>query len=449
MNFTVIAGILIALAAEVDPELARAAGSGFDPAACILWTVALVASAPAAGLAVAALVRPETLRDASERARALRVVRVGGFVSQAWLLAAFALATYWVRWPLLVEGTLRLHGWVLVGTLARLAPFLAMLLLSWFPAWRVDRSLRPGAWSLREYVEFQTRQNVLLPLAPVLAFVTLDDLLRASPWGRMLEDTGLEALLMIALAAAGFVYSAEALRRIWKTRRLPEGPLRERLEALETRAGIFSRDLLVWDTLGGHLPNACVAGATARRRYVMITDALTEILSPEEIEAVFAHELGHVKGRHVAWYALLTVSLFAGLAAAGSLPAAQAMSARPMGGLLSPAGFLFALVAALYWGLGFAFVSRRMELEADLYAASLCGTAAFVGALERISFYSGRPRDAGSWRHFSAARRTGFLIACEADPSFRERFQRRMKLLRFGLAALAVAAAAAAAMLLL
>ena len=105
-------------------------------------------------------------------------------------------------------------------------------------------------------------------------------------------------------------------------------------------------------------------------------------------------------------------------------------------------------VAALCWGAGFSFVSRRMELEADLYAATMSGTGPFVSALERISFHGGQPRDASSWRHFSIARRTGFLIACEADPAFRERFRRRMTLLRAGLVGLAVAAAATAAILL-
>ncbi len=445
MYFTVLAGILIALAAEVDPALARPDLTGFNPVAAFLWTVALVASAPLTGLAVSALVRPETLGDPSARARTLRVVRLGALVSQAWLLVAFALVTYAAGWPLVVEGTLRLHNVVLIDELLRLAPFLAMLVLSWLPAWRIDRSLRPGGWSLGEYVEFQARQNVLILLAPVIAIVTLTDLMRIGPWAPMLEATGLDALALLALVAAGYYFAPEALRWIWKTRRLPAGPLRERLESLERRAGILSRDLLVWDTLGGHLPNACVVGATAHRRYVMVTDALMEIMTPEEIEAVFAHELGHVKGRHVTWYAVFMASLVGLLAAAGSSPAFRALAGEPVNALLSAQGFLTGCVAVLYWGVGFAFVSRRMELEADLYAASLSGTPAFIGALERISFYSGHPREAASWRHFSIARRTGFLIACESDPAFRARFTRRMKLLRAGLVLLAVLSLSAAA----
>ena len=448
MYLTIFAGVLIGLAATVNPALADA--ESFSPAMVVLWTVLLVASAPLPGVLASMLAHPETMGDPESRARTLRVVRVGSLVAQAWLLGAFALVTYVVRWPLFVEGTLALHGWVLVDELLRLAPFFAMLFLAWVPAWRIDRALRMGAWSLREYVEFQVRQNLLLVLLPIAALVTLDDLLRTVSGGREVEATGLGLLLMFALLGTIFLYSGEALRRIWKTRRLEDGPLRDRLEALSARAGIVSRDTLVWETLGGHIPNACVVGAVPTMRYVMVTDALMDALPPEEIEAVFAHELGHVKRRHVTWYGAFAVSLFALLTALSELPAFRALSAHPDGsGLLTLQGFLGTAGAALYWAFAFSFVSRRMEIEADLYAVSLTNTADFVGALERIAFLSGRARSAGSWRHFSIAKRVSFLLACEADGAVRERFERRMRVLRAALVVLAALSALAAGWALL
>jgi Zn-dependent protease with chaperone function len=86
-----------------------------------------------------------------------------------------------------------------------------------------------------------------------------------------------------------------------------------------------------------------------------------------------------------------------------------------------------------------------MELEADLYAVELTGNSgSFVNALERISYFSGRPRTSGSWRHFSIAKRTGFVLALDADPARRRRFRTVMSILRWSIVAFTLCAAAAA-----
>ena len=434
MLFTIIAGMLIALAAE--PNAASACASSFSPPMVMLWTLLLTVSAAVPGVVTSKLLAPELLETSEGRARALRIARTGAIVAQAWVLAAFAGVTYLVQWPLFVAGALRLEGWVLVEEMARLAPFLAMLFLAWMPAWRIDRALRPGGWSLREFLEFQVRQNLLFILLPVMVLVAAEDSLRFLPGAEWLVKKGLDAVVILALMAAMYAFAPLVLRFVWKTRRLEPGDLRARLEALESRAGIFSRDLLVWDTLGGNIPNACVIGATQRLRYVMVTDALMDVLPGDRIEAVFAHELGHVKRRHILWFVLFALSLMGALFVVNEIPFVRSHARDSVGDLLSIGGFVSLALAVPWWGLGFGWVSRRFELEADLYAVSLTSSAAFVDALECIARAGGRPRDSGGWRHFSIARRVEFLQSCEADPAYRERFERRMRRLRFALAAL-------------
>ena len=60
-------------------------------------------------------------------------------------------------------------------------------------------------------------------------------------------------------------------------------------------------DLLIWPTRGG-IVNAMVVGLFPVLRYVVVTDRLSVELTPEEIEAVFGHEVGHVKHRHMTYY---------------------------------------------------------------------------------------------------------------------------------------------------
>jgi len=423
---------------------------GYHAGLTLLFTILAVALAPAPGMVLSAMVKRESLEDAFSRGRTLRRVRIGMLCYQGYLLGAYALVTWWLEWPVLVDGTLGLGGWVLADELLRLAPFLGMVALAWVPLYRIDRKLRGGTWTLREYVEWRLRQEVLFVLVPFAALVTVVDVMGHLPWAETLERTRLDWVIALGTMGALFVFSPHLIRHVWKTRRMEEGPLRERLTALAARAKMRCRDILVWETLGGHVVNACVTGIIAPARYVLVTDALMESLSPEEVEGVFAHEVGHVRGRHILTYGAFT----AGFLAAAVLAEAAAVLAGKAGpgwaGTTTLAEALVAALAALYWGAGFGFVSRRMELEADLYAVELTqDTGSFVNALERISYFSGRARTARSWRHYSIARRTEFLLGCETDGARRERFRRGMSMLRWGIVAFtAIACGGAAAILM-
>src|SRR5581483_9722513 len=82
---------------------------------------------------------------------------------------------------------------------------------------------------------------------------------------------------------------------------LPAGPLRSRLEGTARRLGFRCNDILVWGTHGG-VANAMVAGVVPWLRYVILTDRLMTELTPDEIEAVFGHEMGHAKHHHMLLY---------------------------------------------------------------------------------------------------------------------------------------------------
>jgi Zn-dependent protease with chaperone function len=447
MVLVMMLGVMIALGSESGPE--AVVDPGYNAGLTLLVTILVVALAPVPGIVLSATVRPENLSDPYRRARTLRRVRVGTACYQGYLLAAYAFVTWALDWPVLIDGTLRLRGWVLVDEMMRLAPFVAMLVLSWAPLYRIDRQLRAGAWTLRKYMEFNLRQYVLFVLAPFAALVTVVDVLGHLPWAGTLERTGLDWAIAIATMGALFVFSPHMIRHVWKTRRLEEGPLRARLSALCAHARMTCRDILVWDTLGGQVVNACVMGVVASARYVMVTDALMESLSEEEIEGVFAHEIGHVRRHHMLYYGVFAAGFAATVILTGWLAAHAGKAWTAHYGAVSAENALVTLAAGLYWGVGFGFVSRRMEQEADVYAVELTGnTGSFVNALERISYYGGRPRTSGSWRHYSIAKRTEFLSVLETDPARRERFRRAMRMLRWGVVAFTAAAAGAAVILM-
>src|SRR5688572_11664413 len=80
---------------------------------------------------------------------------------------------------------------------------------------------------------------------------------------------------------------------------LSDEALRSRIEGLMARVGFASKGLFVMDgsKRSAH-GNAYFSGFGAAKRIVFY-DTLVSSLSPQEVEAVLAHELGHFKLKHI------------------------------------------------------------------------------------------------------------------------------------------------------
>ncbi len=139
--------------------------------------------------------------------------------------------------------------------------------------------------------------------------------------------------------------------------------------------------------------NAFFTGVGRFRRIVFF-DTLMEKLSPAEIVAVLAHEMGHYKLRHIPIMLVLSIlqmgimffilSLFLGNQ---GLFAAFGMEQISIYAYLVFFGFLYAPISTLL-GIGFNIFSRRNEYQADRYAARTLaehGGEALIGGLKRLS----------------------------------------------------------------
>ena len=182
---------------------------------------------------------------------------------------------------------------------------------------------------------------------------------------REVPDEAAEFLIFLASSGLVFVFAPEVLRRVLKTSPLPDGPLRRRLEGLCRRTGMRYRDILVWHTQF-NMGNAAVMGVVPWMRYVMLSDLLLERMDDEQVEAVFAHEIGHVIHRHMIWYVVFFLTLVLG--AVGPMAvAADWFDRSGLPGQVKQALGVFA-GAAGFW-LIFGFLSRRFERQANVYAA--------------------------------------------------------------------------------
>jgi Zn-dependent protease with chaperone function len=207
-----------------------------------------------------------------------------------------------------------------------------------------------------------------------------------------------------------------------------EGFHRHLAEELSTKLGVRPPRLFEWRT-GDELANAMVLAMPLAPRPILFTDVFLRQLSMTELRAVLAHELGHVAGGHVSLFA--SFILGAALLAEGLLGDVLDGS----WGVLVGAIFLVGLAGAV------GFISRRLELEADLFALETTGEATGLeAALRRAGGHGPRRR---GWRHFSTSTRSIFLRAASHDPGVGVRLRQSVRRLRHTSFGLAIAGALA------
>ncbi|WP_341910613.1 M48 family metallopeptidase [Polaromonas sp. YR568] len=159
---------------------------------------------------------------------------------------------------------------------------------------------------------------------------------------------------------------------------LEDESLKARVTALMQRCGFAAKGLFVMDgsKRSAHA-NAYFTGFGASKRVVFF-DTLLKQLSPAEVDAVLAHELGHFKHKHIIKRiaAMFAMSL-AGFALLGWLSTQvwfyTGLGVRPnmTGSNDALALLLFLLVVPLFSFFIsplFALLSRKHEFEADAYA---------------------------------------------------------------------------------
>lgn len=306
------------------------------------------------------------------------------------------------------------------------------------------------------------RLHVLFVVIPVVLVLILRDavLLVLRKTGHMATaGSGIEELLLFGASFVIFAIAPEILRFILHTHPLPPGHLRNRLERLCRENRLRYRDILLWRTHHS-LSNAAVMGIVPFFRYVLLSDLLIATMTDEEIEAVFAHEAGHIKNHHMAWYLMITVTLIVSLA--GPISWLEDVLNHDWPRVFDPqfaTVFVEGLTTVLLMTI-FGLVSRRFERQADVYAARWIqknhnqaiasipdlapelaqyahvdavgqyGAAVFNSALRRAASVNHVPLHARNFIHGSIASRMQFLQHLSRAPERTFAFEGLINLLK-------------------
>jgi STE24 endopeptidase len=175
---------------------------------------------------------------------------------------------------------------------------------------------------------------------------------------------------------------------------LPDEPLRERVQSLMQRCGFAAKGLFVMDgsRRSAHA-NAYFTGL-GRSKRVVFFDTLLKQLTPGEVEAVLAHELGHFKHRHVLKrmlgmfaFSLLALGVLGWLANQAWFYTGlgvQPNVAAPNDALALLLFMLAVPVFAFFVSPLLAQLSRKHEFEADAFACAQASGQDLASALLKL-----------------------------------------------------------------
>jgi STE24 endopeptidase len=311
--------------------------------------------------------------------RTYRLAVEGGFI--LWLVASLALS--------LADPFAAAVPAVPRGVFTALVLFGPPLLVG-FVAHVVARSvlsrLHGVATSARE-AALEAAGRLLARSIPLLSAVL-------AVWSLLDDDAPGSPPFWILGAFASLLLGAALLRRAstFTPHALAEGELRDRAFELAGRARVPLRQLYVVPAAKTRMANAFAS----RGGTVLLTDYLVERLGRRELDAILAHELGHLRHRHVLLRplavtgAFVAAALLAGLASSvlqalfGDFPPERqgAVMVALVAGMLSVSALLAVYASA-----------RRQERVADRFAAELTSDPeALISALGRLSRLGLMPR---------------------------------------------------------
>jgi len=314
-----------------------------------------------------------------------------------------------------------------------LALFIFYLCLVWGVSYEAHIKLYHTDISRRDYI----RSNLTFSLPVLLPWFILSisaDILTILPFELpkqlLLSSQGQIAYFLVFLVLIAIVGPA-LIQKFWGCRPLKQGPARYRIELLCQRTQMAYKDIMVWPLFGGRMITAGVMGLVRQFRYILVTPALLRYLEPFEVDAVIAHEIGHIKKKHLLFYLLF----FAGyLIFAFStldfitygiiyMEAVYGILGRNTNAYATITSISFSIIMIgiflIYFRYIFGYFMRNFERQADVYAYSIIGAAIpLITTFEKIAEASGQPADRPNWHHFSLQQRIDYLKKCETDESW-------------------------------
>jgi Zn-dependent protease with chaperone function len=357
-------------------------------------------------------------------------------------IVLFAINVYGLNLPSFFIGATPFREIPTLLALVFLLLFIFYLAVVWTFAYRVYQILYSADISRRTYVF----SNILFSIPVLLPWLFLSgvaDIIHALPFDaprQFLNTTEGEIAYFLFFLTGVAIIGPLLIQKFWRCKPVENGYTRSRIAELCQRAGLEYADILYWPIFGGKMITAGVMGLIKRFRYILVTPSLLHMLDPEEVDAVIAHEIGHIKKKHLIFYLTFFVGYMLLSYVTFDLIIFTIIYAKPIYWLVNKSGFSQTTVLSalssimiiclflIYFRFIFGYFMRNFERQADTYVYALFDSAGpLISTLQKIAATSGQSADRPNWHHFSIRQRIDYLQKCESNPSWITRQDNKVK----------------------
>ncbi len=357
-------------------------------------------------------------------------------------VAFFAINIYGLSLPAFLTEIPLLKSIPTLSALIFIGMFLLYLSAIWSIAYRCHSHLHGAGVSRKEYI-FSNLSFSIPVLLPWLLLSGLSDIIFILPFNliknALLTPVG-QAIYFLFFLITAAITGPLLIQKFWGCTPLDQGVHRTQIEDFCKKAQLEYSDILKWPLFGGQMITAGVMGLVRKFRFILVTPALLRFLDSKELDAVIAHEIGHVKKKHLLFYLFFFAGYMLLTFAGFNLVVYFIIYIEPAYRFLIDAGIgRESLVSALisffligffivYFRYMFGYFMRNFERQADVYVYELLDTALpLISSLRKIAVISGLPPDRPNWHHFSIKERIDYLIQCETDRKWVSRHHRKIQ----------------------
>ncbi|MFZ9046700.1 MAG: M48 family metallopeptidase [Cyclobacteriaceae bacterium] len=172
---------------------------------------------------------------------------------------------------------------------------------------------------------------------------------------------------------------------------MEEGSLKEKIEAFSQKVSFPLTNIFVIDGSKRSAKGNAFFSGLGRKKKVVLYDTLIEKHTEDELTAIFAHEVGHYKKRHIYLTTVISMLQIGFTLYLLSLMLFSSEVSYAMGGNMTAIhlnilafGILYTPVSHVL-GLLMNLLSRKHEYEADAYAAEHYDSQPLIDGLKRLS----------------------------------------------------------------
>ena len=199
------------------------------------------------------------------------------------------------------------------------------------------------------------------------------------------------AVMAAFVLFANLFYTSLILPLFNKLTPMEEGELKSSIQAYCEKVKFPLKNIFIMDGSKRSSKGNAFFSGLGRKKKVVLFDTLVEKHSTQELTAVFAHEVGHYKKKHILFSTIFSISLMGFMLFLFSRMAYNAEVSWAMGGQTSALhlnllafGILYSPISTILGIIG-NVISRKNEYEADAYAKETYDATPLITGLKKMS----------------------------------------------------------------